>query len=270
MISISTNASADSSAYKLRRSNGDLQRSLTRLSTGLKTGSSAEDAGGFAVSMKLAAAIRRTDAAIAHVGNALSFLQVQDGVLATADKVMARMSEMATRSLDAERTDSDRAIEDKGFGELANELAALASEEFNGIGLFVPGGNTLVVLAGEDGGRTAGITQADLAGIAGALAPESIATPEGAVAAGGRLAGQIPALAELRATNHAEQEGLVYAADLLAVNKLNLEAANRSVIDADVAIESIESAKWTIRSESETAIIAQANLNRDKALDLLD
>lgn len=266
MISINTNAMADSTAYKLKRSNGDLQRSLTRLSSGLKAGSPADDAGGFAVSMKLAAAIRRTDAAIANVGNALSFLQVQDGVLATAGKVLVRMSELAHQSMDVTLTDGDM----DEFDSLGADLAAMVPEEFNGIGLFSADSRMLVVLDGGDGGPTAGITQANLGGIASAVAAAPVATPGGASAVVKELGDQTKALAGMRATNNAEQARLVYAADILAVNKLNLEAANSSVIDTDGALESIELAKWTIRSESEVAILAQANLNRDKALDLLD
>jgi exodeoxyribonuclease-3 len=70
-----------------------LQRSLNRLSSGSRINSSFDDAGGLAVSMRLSASIRRTEATQANVNNALAFLQTQDGVLKNADKVLSRMTE---------------------------------------------------------------------------------------------------------------------------------------------------------------------------------
>jgi flagellin len=94
-ITINTNSAATAAAYNLSTTNSNLQRSLSRLSSGSRINSSFDDAGGLAVSMKLSAAIRRNDATKANVGNALSFLQTQDGVFKTADKVLSRMSELA-------------------------------------------------------------------------------------------------------------------------------------------------------------------------------
>jgi hypothetical protein len=45
-------------------------------------------------------------------------------------------------------------------------------------------------------------------------------------------------LATIRANNGAEQSRLTFAADMLAVNKTNLEAANSRILDVDVADES--------------------------------
>jgi flagellin len=110
MISINTNSASTAAAYNLSNTNVNLQKSLNRLSSGFRINSSADDAGGLAVSMKLSAAIRRTDATGANVGNALSLLQTQDGVLKNADKILNRMSELATLALDVTKTDDDRRL----------------------------------------------------------------------------------------------------------------------------------------------------------------
>ena len=94
MITINTNTASMSAAYNLNNTNVNLQRSLNRLSSGSRINSSYDDAGGLAVSMKLSAAIRRTEATQANVNNALSLLQTQDGVLKRADKVLTRMAEL--------------------------------------------------------------------------------------------------------------------------------------------------------------------------------
>ena len=76
---INTNVAASVAAKNLNSSNAMLQKSLARLSSGSKITSPADDAGGLAVSMRMEAAIRRTDAASTNVANATSFLQTQDG-----------------------------------------------------------------------------------------------------------------------------------------------------------------------------------------------
>ena len=81
MISINTNTASSMAAYNVSGTNAQLQRSLQRLSSGSRINSSFDDAGGLAVSMKLSASIRRTEATQANVNNALSMLQTQDGVL---------------------------------------------------------------------------------------------------------------------------------------------------------------------------------------------
>jgi len=62
MITINTNMAASQAAYNLDNTNVNLQRSLNRLSSGSRINSSYDDAGGLAVSMKLSASIRRTEA----------------------------------------------------------------------------------------------------------------------------------------------------------------------------------------------------------------
>jgi len=100
MISINTNTASSMAAYNLSSTNVNLQKSLQRLSSGSRINSSIDDAGGLAVSMKLSASIRRTEATQANVNNALSRLQTQDGVLKNADKILTRLCELARLSRD--------------------------------------------------------------------------------------------------------------------------------------------------------------------------
>ena len=56
--------------------------------------SPADDAGGLAVSMKLSSAIKRLEGAHKNIQNAISYLEVQDGVLSTVGALVDRMSEL--------------------------------------------------------------------------------------------------------------------------------------------------------------------------------
>ena len=69
-LTINTNTAAIGAAGNLNKSNEMLQKSLARLSSGSKIVNSSDDAGGLAVSMRMQAAIKRTDATSANVANA--------------------------------------------------------------------------------------------------------------------------------------------------------------------------------------------------------
>ena len=169
-ITINTNSAATAAAYNLSTTNTNLQRSLNRLSNGSRINSSFDDAGGLAVSMKLSAAIRRNDATKANVGNALSFLQTQDGVMATATKVVTRMSELAAFALDVTKNEEDLENYNTEFQQLRGEIENIANEKFNGIQLFATNSiyslhvasdfdaEYLKVITSEDGFQSCDIT----------------------------------------------------------------------------------------------------------------
>jgi flagellin len=283
-VVINTNSAATSAAYNLSNTNVNLQRSLNRLSSGSRINSSADDAGGLAVSMKMSASIRRTDATLANVNNSLSFLQTQDGVLKTADKILNRMSELATLAQDVTKAPSDLALYDTELSQLKGQLNLMVGEEFNGISLFDAGASagsagldvasTLTVVTSHDGDQTVGITQVDLEFISASVGTAAgdgmdISSNAGAQTAVDTIQTAIQNLATLRANNGAEQSRLTFAADMLAVNKTNLEAANSRIIDVDVADESTKLARYNILQQAGTAMLAQANQSTQSILRLI-
>jgi len=272
MISINTNTASSMAAYNLGGTNTQLQRSLQRLSSGSRINSSFDDAGGLAVSMKLSASIRRTEATQANVNNALSFLQTQDGVLKNADKILSRLSELAQMSSDVTKSSSDRGLYQTEFSALTNALSSLTTEEFNDVGMFDTATQTsLNVITSQDGGQSVSISIADLAGI---VADINTGLANGISSAAGSteiaaLTTAIQDLANLRATNGSEQQRLTFAADMLAINKVNLESANSRIADLDIAAESANLARLNILQQAGTAMLAQANMATQSVLRLL-
>jgi flagellin len=287
MISINTNSAATAAAYNLSNTNVNLQRSLNRLSSGSRINSSFDDAGGLAVSMKLSASIRRTEATQANVNNALSYLETQDGVLKSAEKVMSRMSELIQLGADVTKSTTDTALYKTEYESLQAQVGSMLGEQFNGINLFTSGGvdttidnSALEVVTSQDGEQTIGISQLDLGAVGGYVGTASgsaedidpdiaFASATGAAAAISNITLAIQTLAELRATNGSEQVRLTFAADMLAINKTNLEAANGRITDVDIASESANLARLNILQQAGTAMLAQANQANQSVLRLL-
>jgi len=269
-VVINTNYAATVAANNLARSNEMLQKSLNRLSSGSKIVSPADDAGGLAVSMKLSASARRQGAVSQNIGNSVSFLQTQDGVLAVTGKVLDRMGELKTLYTDPTKNTNDQANYNAEFTELKNQLTSLTGEKFNGVDLF--GTTGMTVSATEDGSTSTAISIAgrDLSSTAtgvGTLTGTS-ATDLGVVSLA-NITDAIQHVATFRASNGAEQSRLGFASELLTVNKANLEAASSRITDVDVASESTQLARWNILVQSGTAMLAQANQSAQSALKLL-
>jgi flagellin len=278
-------------AYNLSNTNVNLQRSLNRLSSGSRINSSFDDAGGLAVSMKLSASIRRTEATQANVNNSLSMLETQDGVLKTAEKVLSRMSELLQLATDVTKSSSDTALYQTEYESLQGQLGSMLEEDFNGVSLFYAGtsttisttasGQSLTVVVSHDGAQQLDITKADLGSIGeyvGAVAGETgsqivsstaFSSVDNAIDAISSITNAIQNLATLRANNGSEQVRLTFAADMLAVNKTNLEAANGRIMDVDIATESANLARLNILQQAGTAMLAQANQSTQSLLRLL-
>ena len=76
-IVVNSNVAATQASFNLSKSNDALRKSLSRLSSGNRINSPADDAGGLAVAYKLDSRLSRTEATIQNAQNGLSLLQVQ-------------------------------------------------------------------------------------------------------------------------------------------------------------------------------------------------
>ena len=135
-ISINTNIAATRAGFYLANNHQAMQKSLDRLSSGKRITEPSDDAGGLAVSMKIESLIKTLRATSYNVSNAVSLLQVQDGVLATAGKIVSRMGELKGMHSDVTKNDSDQAAYDSEFNDLQGQLWDIAQTKFNGIRVF--------------------------------------------------------------------------------------------------------------------------------------
>ncbi|MGX8716947.1 MAG: flagellin [bacterium] len=262
-LSVNTNTTASSSARMLNINHAQLQKSLTKLSTGRRINSPSDDAGGLAVSMKMSAAIRRNSAVQNNVNNAIAFLQTQDGAMETIGHILERISELKMLHQDITKNATDKANYTTEYLQLKAQLGNLAAETFNSVNLF--GTSLAAVAITEDGGQTVALTKITLAtNVIGKVSRASLSglTLSSVTAAIGNVA-------TYRATNGASSNRLQYALDMLSINKVNLEAANGRILDADIASESTEFAKLQILSQANSAMLSQANLLPQAALRLI-
>jgi flagellin-like hook-associated protein FlgL len=135
-IVLNSNAAATEATFNLGKSNANLRRSIARLSSGNRITRPTDDAGGLSVAYKLQSSMKRTEAALNNHQNALSYLQVQDGVLEVMGQIVDRMAELRTLSSDVSKNSSDIENYSKEFVELQDQLKQMKNEKFNGVELF--------------------------------------------------------------------------------------------------------------------------------------
>jgi flagellin len=274
---ISTNSAAEVAANNLKANQTLLSKSLARLSSGSKIVTPADDAAGLAVGMRLDAQVKRLEAAMANVGNAVSFTQTQDGYLKKVAKALDRMSELTIAAQDVTKTDADRKLYDNEFQQLAAYIQNSSTKDFNGVSLFSTVNDLKITIDSEGGTFTMNKIDLSVAGYTDVVGTDAAGTGRATINGDPTLAATvlvkvrnaIKQLAEDRATIGAYQTRLTATAEQLSVSKENLSAASSRIQDVDMAEESTQFAKQNILTQAGTAMLAQANSLPQSVLRLL-
>jgi flagellin len=252
-VVINTNSAATIASNNLSASNAMLQRSLNRLSSGSKIVNASDDAGGVAVASRLSAAAKRSGVVAGNISNAISYLQHQDSVFKTVEKMVSRQSELAALYDDSTKSSADIALYSTEFDALTSQITAIEGLAWNEDVDLV--GASLSITVSENGTDTVSIGAA-----AGGF--------DGGTIAGG-VEAELTAIAEARATNGAEQSALGFYAELNSASKANFESAASVILDVDVAQESTQLARWNTLVQAGTSMVAQANATTQTVLSLL-
>ena len=271
---INTNVAAMASARSLAGSTTQLAKSLARLSSGSKIVSPEDDAAGLAQSIRFEAQIHRNNAVRANVGNAVSFVQTQDGFLQKVQSALDRMSELSVLSQDITKTNTDRSNYSVEFTQLQNYISDIGGKNFNGVTLFATAGQTVTI---DSDAATFSMNAIDMTsttvttGLANIYNSSSsaITTTTSAASALSNIQTAIQNLADMRARAGANIQRLNMTDDQVSILNENLLSANSRIKDMDVAEETTEFARFNILVQSGTAMLAQANMLPSMALQLI-
>jgi flagellin len=129
---INTNLSALTAQRNLTRAQGGLEKSIQRLSTGLRINGAVDDAAGLAISDRLTAQIRGLNQAVRNANDGVSALQTADGSLNEVSNLLQRARELAVQSANDSNSASDRSSLNAEVSSILSELDRLAGTvQFN-------------------------------------------------------------------------------------------------------------------------------------------
>lgn len=129
---INHNIAALNTLNNLTKNTNATQKSLEKLSSGLRINRAGDDAAGLAISEKMRGQIRGLDMATKNAQDGISLIQTAEGALNETHSILQRMRELAVQSSNDTNTDADRAELQKEVDQLAQELSRIGRDtEFN-------------------------------------------------------------------------------------------------------------------------------------------
>ena len=278
------------SAMFAQRSQGvqdlKVQKSMEKLSSGLRINRAGDDASGLAVSEKMRAQIRGLNQASTNAQNGISFIQTTEGYLQETEDIIHRIRELAIQSSNGIYTDEDRTMIQVEVSSLIAEVDRIASAaQFNGMNMLTgrfarPTGENVVTgsmwfhIGANMDQRTQiyiGTMSAMALGIRnpGDETNLTLETPENANRAIGTLDEALKKINKQRADLGAYQNRLEKTIVGLDIGAENLQASESRIRDTDMAEEMVEFTKDQVLSQAGTAMLAQANQSSQNVLSLL-
>lgn len=130
---INTNVMSLNAQRNLNKSQGALQTSLQRLSSGMRINSAKDDAAGLSISNRMTAQINGMNQAGRNANDGISLAQTGEAAMGEIGNALQRMRELAVQSRNATNSESDRQSLDAEFQQLSAEIDRLATTTaFNG------------------------------------------------------------------------------------------------------------------------------------------
>ena len=132
-LTINTNVASLNAQRNLGTSQSNLNRSMQRLSSGLRINSAKDDAAGLAISDRMTAQIRGLNQAARNANDGISLAQTAEGALQESTNILQRIRELAVQSANDTNSDSDRSSLNDEVTQLKAELDRIAqTTAFNG------------------------------------------------------------------------------------------------------------------------------------------
>jgi flagellin len=280
-FSILNNIAALYAQNQLGITSSSLTQTITRLSSGKRINSGADDAAGLMIADSLRANVRALDQSVRNANDCISIGQIADSALQEITNVLTRSITLAEEGATGSMDSTGRATLNAEFTQIQAEIARIAQQtNFNGVHLFNATGlnGSLSVFVGDIFGSSsisvtintitaAGDLVTDIGGQN--LATVSLSTQNGAAAALGTIRSALMAVANNRATIGAGSNRLQSAVSVMQNQSLNTQSAESTIRDANMALEISNLTKFQILSQTGTAALSQANASSQTVLSLL-
>ena len=252
-----------------------LSKNLEKLSSGYKINRAGDDAAGLAISEKMRAQITGLETAQKNAKDGISLVQTAEGALTEVHDMLNRMVELATQAANGTYdNDVDRTNLQSELEQLRTEINRISdSANFNGIKLFDGSlstkGVTLQIGDTSDNFNKINFKLADMDSTGLKINNISIKSATAAGSAISSIKAAINTVSTVRGTLGAIQNRLDHTINNLSVMTENIQDAESTIRDTDVADEMMAYTKNNILVQSAQAMLAQANQVPQGVLQLL-
>jgi flagellin len=272
-LRINQNIAAQNAYRNLSVTDGQMAKSLEKLSSGFRINRAADDAAGLSISEGLRAQTGGLKVAVRNAQDGISVVQTAEGALTEVHSILQRMRDLSVQASSSGSNDTDaRTASDTEFKELGKELDRIANTTKFGSQALLDGnysGDFQVDwkdITATGGKFTVAITQAM---DSTSLGVGSVDLVTGADAAIDSIDTAIKNVSTTRATLGAYQNRLEHTINNLNVSVENLSASESRIRDTDMAQEMVSFTRAQILSQAGTSMLAQANQAPQGVLSLL-
>jgi flagellin len=260
-----------------------LAQSVERISSGIRINKASDDAAGLAISEALRSDIRAMRQAVRNGNDGISMINVTEGALNEQASILIRLRELASQSATGTVGSTERQTIQLEFNSLRMEVDRISeSTTFNGQGLVdgalassISSSQHIIIQIGINSSNNSQINlnkEMNLTAItSSALSIDklSLTSAAAALTAMERINTAISNISAGRGKVGAVQNRLTRTIANLGVTIENLQAAESSIRDADIAEEIATLTRNQILVQSATAMVGQANLIPQSILQLL-
>jgi len=268
-LRINTNVPSLNAARVLRRSTLDLNKTLERLSSGLRINRAADDAAGLAIAEAFRSIVRGSNVAQRNAQDGISLVQTAEGALSETTNILQRIRELAVQAANGTQSDTNRAAINTEVQQLLQQIDKIATDtEFNGI-YVLSTTQTVTLQVGAFSGQVLAITVTGAKTNDLSVNAVNVSTMAGAVSALSLVDNALKSVNTLRATLGAYQNRLEFTINTLAIQEENSASSESAIRDADIAQETIRFTRNQILVNAGTSVLAQSNVVPQTALQLL-
>ncbi|MBK9518802.1 MAG: flagellin FliC [Anaeromyxobacter sp.] len=275
-MSIRTNVASLNAQKNLYQTQGALDSSLSRLSSGFRITKAGDDAAGLGISTKLESQIKSYGQAVRNANDGLSVIQSTEAALNEQANILTRLRELAMQSASDGIGNTERTYIQTETQGLVDELERISQvTEYNGAKLLDGTVTTLDFQVGINNSATGfdriSFSTLNATTAAGGLNVTglSLATKASAQAALSTIDTALVNVSTQRSTLGAAGNRFQSAISSIQSFSESLSAANSRIKDVDVAEETSRMARSQILSQAGVSVLAQANQTPQLALKLL-
>ena len=268
-LRINTNIPAINTGRILSRSTGALNKSLERLSSGLRINRAADDAAGLAIAEGFRSVVRGTQVAQRNAQDGISLVQTAEGSLSETTSILQRIRELAVQSANGTQSTTNRQAIQAEVTQLLAQIDDIATDtEFNGIRVLSVN-QTITLQAGAHASQNLAIAMGGARAADLQISALSVSSTVQATSAISTLDLALRSVNSLRGTLGAFQNRLEFSISTLAIQEENSASSESAIRDANIAHETIQFTRNQILVSAGTTVLSQANLVPQSALQLL-
>ena len=274
-LRINQNIAAQNAYRNLSVTDGQMSKSLEKLSSGYRINRAADDAAGLSISEGLRSQVGGLKVAVRNAQDGISVVQTAEGALTEVHSILQRMRDLSVQAASGGSNDTDaQAASNTEFQQLGKELDRISNTTKFGSQSLLGGsysGDFQIDFKDTttSGGKfTVAITQGVSASSLG-LSTAAITDTTGAVSSIALLDTAIKNVSTSRATLGAYQNRLEHTINNLNVSVENLSASESRIRDTDMAQEMMSFTRSQILSQAGTSMLSQANQGAQGVLSLL-